>query len=151
MKFSSAEEYGLRCLINFCQAFDNNKTLTIPEISKKEKIPEHTVAKILRELRLGGYLVSERGHTGGYSLSRPPEEINIGNVLKTLGGKLYEEETCQKFSGFNETCIHNKNCRVRNLWELLQQAIDNVLADITLRDLTKSSYPASVTKIERKI
>ncbi len=151
MKFSSAEEYGLRCLMNFCDAFDKNKSLTIPEISRKENIPEHTIAKILRELRLGGFLVSERGHLGGYSLARPPEEINIGNVLKTLGGKLYEEDTCKKFSGLSETCIHTKNCKVRKLWEFLQQTLDEVLLDITLRDLTTSSIPLKPEKIEREL
>ena len=151
MKFSSSEEYGLRCLLNLSAAYDKGESLTIPEISNKEQIPEHTVAKILRELRLGGFLVSERGHLGGYSLSRPPEEINIGNVLKTLGGKLYEDETCKKYSGLSETCVHTKNCKVRRLWEFLQQTFDEVLSDITLKDLTTFSLRSKTEKIEREI
>jgi Rrf2 family protein len=139
VKFSSAEEYGMRCLMNFADVFGSGKTLTIPEISKKEKIPEHTVAKILRELRIGGFLVSERGHTGGYSLSRAPEEILIGDVLHSLGGKLYEVDMCSKFAGYNETCIHNKNCKIRSLWEILQKALDSALAGITLKDLAGNS------------
>ena len=139
MKFSSAEEYGMRCLMNFADAFNSGKTLTIPEISNKEKIPEHTVAKILRELRIGGFLISERGHTGGYSLSRPPDDILIADVLHSLGGKLYEVDMCSKFAGYNETCIHNRNCKIRNLWEILQKAVDSALAGITLKDLAGNS------------
>ena len=75
MKFSAQEEYGLRCLIRIARFYEMGKSLTIPEISRGEGITEHTTAKILRVLRLGGFLESERGHLGGYTLSRPPGKI----------------------------------------------------------------------------
>ena len=137
----------MRCLINFSEAYNSGKTLTIPEISKKEKIPEHTVAKILRELRLGGFLISERGHTGGYSLSRAPEAILIADVLNWLGGKLYEVDMCNKYAGYNETCIRNKNCRIRSLWQILQKAVDTALEGISLKDLAGNSLKPN-NKIE---
>ena len=98
MKFSAQEEYGLRCLLRIARFYEMEKSLTIPEISRGEGITEHTTAKILRVLRLGGFLESERGHLGGYTLSRSPENIYVGNVLKVLGGKLYDDEFCKTHS-----------------------------------------------------
>ena len=65
MKFTTQEEYGLRCLLQLGFAFQKGIGLTIPELSKREGISEHNVAKTLRKLRLGGFLESERGKTGG--------------------------------------------------------------------------------------
>lgn len=135
MKFSAKEEYGLRCLLRIARFYEMGKALTIPEISRGEGITEHTTAKILRALRLGGFLESERGHLGGYTLSRPPEDINLGNVLKALGGKLYDDEFCKTHSKGDYICKNTTDCSVRSVWILIQNSVDNVLKDLTIRDL----------------
>ena len=56
MKFSTQEEYGLRCLIRIAHYHTLDRGITIPEISKVEGLAEHNVAKILRALRLAGFL-----------------------------------------------------------------------------------------------
>ncbi|VAX24868.1 hypothetical protein MNBD_IGNAVI01-2253 [hydrothermal vent metagenome] len=139
MKFSAQEEYGLRCLLRIARFYEMGKSLTIPEISRGEGITEHTTAKILRALRIGGFLESERGHLGGYTLSRPPEEINLGNVLKALGGKLYDEEFCKTHSKGDHICTITSDCSVRSVWILIQNSVDNVLQNLTIRDLIGDS------------
>ena len=79
MKFSTQEEYGIRCLIRIGKSGSPNG-LTIPEISKMEGLSTSNVGKILRLLRLGKFVESARGQTGGYKLARPPEKIKISNV-----------------------------------------------------------------------
>ncbi len=135
MKFSAQEEYGIRFLISLGKAYYSGQGKTIPEISKDEGISQHNVAKLLRVLRINGFLESERGHTGGYTLSRPPEEINIGDVLRVLGGRLFDDEFCKNHSGGNSFCAHSVDCSTRGLWTLIQNAVDNVINNLTLRDL----------------
>ncbi len=135
MKFSTQEEYGLRCLIILGKSFPNEKGLTIPDISQTEGISQHIVAKLLRVLRMGGFLISERGHSGGYSLSRPPEKISIGSVLDILGGRLFDNEFCRNHSGTASICTNSPDCSVRSLWTLIQDSVDQVLNHLTLRDL----------------
>lgn len=137
MRFSPQEEYGLRCMLAIAKAHAENRSLSIPEISESEKIPEPTVAKILRLLRIAGFLNSERGHTGGYALALPPEKIYVNELLQTLGGKLFDDDACHKFTGGSEICIHIKNCNVRALWQKIQSAIDEALGGMTLDDLAK--------------
>lgn len=135
MKFSAQEEYGLRCLIRIGKYFKVEKSLTIPEISSYEGISQHNVGKILRILRMGGFLESERGQSGGYTLSAPPDKIKIIDVLFVLGGRLYDDSFCQSHTGMNDICTNTTECSVRSLWKIIQDAVDNVLVNLTLQDL----------------
>jgi Rrf2 family protein len=137
MKFSTQEEYGLRCLIRIGKS-DSPNGLTIPEISEREKLSKANVGKILRILRLGGFIESTRGQNGGYKLSRSPEEIVIGNVLASLGGKLFEADFCKEHAGFESICTHTIDCSIRSLWKKVQDAVDNLLGKTTLKDLMGS-------------
>lgn len=130
------EEYGLRCMIVIASGYENKKAFTIPEISQKEEISEPTVANILRILRMGGFLKSERGHLGGYILTKSPREILVADLLHILGGKLYEDNMCEKLGAISDLCVHIKNCKVRGLWQILQDAIDTALKGITLEELS---------------
>ncbi|HEX2961539.1 MAG: Rrf2 family transcriptional regulator [Bacteroidota bacterium] len=136
MKFSAQEEYGLRCLLRIGKFYRINKSLTIPEISQFEGITTHNAAKLLRILRMGGFLESERGQVGGYTLAKPPEKIILSDVLALLGGKLFEEEEfCGTHAGVENICTHSIDCSVRSLWRVVQNSVDNVLKNTTLKDL----------------
>ncbi|MFZ0454931.1 MAG: Rrf2 family transcriptional regulator [Ignavibacteriaceae bacterium] len=137
MKFSSQEEYGLRCLIRIGKSSSPNG-LTIPEISQLEGLSEAHVGKILRILRLGSFVESSRGQTGGYKLSRPANKIIIGEVLSVLGGKLFESGFCENHSGVETICTHTIDCSVRSLWSIIQNLLDGVLSKTTLQNLLGS-------------
>lgn len=138
MKFSTTEEYGLRCLLRIAKFYAIEKSLTIPEISRAEGITEHTAGKILRALRLGGFLESSRGQIGGYTLTRPPEEIYLADVILSLGGKLFDDSFCNSHTGMVDICTNSIDCSVRSLWKVIQDAVDSVLSKLTLRDLMGS-------------
>lgn len=143
MKFNTQEEYGLRCLLRIARFYEMDKALTIPEISRGEGISEHTTAKILRALRLGGFIESARGHLGGYTLARAPKEILIGNVLNELGGKLYDDNYCASHSKGGVFCTVTSDCTIRSLWMQIQHSVDNVVNGIYLSDLLSNNVSIS--------
>src|SRR4051794_21206060 len=98
MKFSAQEEYGLRCLLQIARLGEGG-SMTIPEISRVEGLTPTHVAKLTMILRKEGFIRSTRGHGGGYTLARAPEQIAVGEVLAALGGKLYDEEFCNRHAG----------------------------------------------------
>jgi len=135
MKFSSQEEYGLRCLLRLGAA---SGPLTIPEIAQLEGISEPYAGKLLRVLRTAGLVRAERGAVGGYTLARAPETISTGEALAVLGGRLYEPKFCEEHAGAKaaeKVCTHSVNCSLRSLWRTLQLVLDQVLEQTTLRDL----------------
>ncbi|MGB9664668.1 MAG: RrF2 family transcriptional regulator [Ignavibacteria bacterium] len=134
MKFSALEEYGLRCLIQIAKNSKSNG-ITIPELSELEGLSEANVAKILRILRLGGIVEAERGQTGGYRLTRLPEEITLREILFVLGGKLFENDYCNTYTGISTICTNSTDCSVRSVWKNVQRVIDEVLGRLTLKDL----------------
>ncbi len=134
MKFSTQEEYGLRLLLRIGKSNSQNG-LTIPELSDLEGLTESNVAKILRILRLAGFIESSRGQTGGYKLTRQANEILIGNVLASLGGKLYESSFCDLHAGIENICTNSIDCSIRSLWKTIQTMLDGILSKLTLQNL----------------
>lgn len=149
MKFSATEEYGLRCLLRIAKFYEVEKAFTIPEISKAEGLSEHNAGKILRSLRLGGFLESSRGQIGGYTLTRPPEQIFVGEVLITLGGKLFDDEFCNSHAGVFDICSNSIDCSVRSLWKKIQFAVDSVVSQMSLKDLMGSESFFDVQSIDQ--
>lgn len=113
MKLTSHEEYGLRCLIRLGQKGPSGK-LTIPEISNAEGISEAYAGKLLRMLRLGGFVVAARG-MGGYSLAHPASRIILSDVMAVLGGRLFEGNFCETHPGQLKSCVRLADCSVRVL------------------------------------
>ena len=134
MKFSSQEEYGMRLLLRIAKS-DSPNGLTIPEISELEGLSAANAAKILRALRLAGFIESARGQTGGYKLNMPVDKILVKDVMTALGGKLYESGFCDLHAGVENICTNSIDCSIRSLWKTIQTMLDGVLSKITLQDL----------------
>jgi Rrf2 family protein len=134
MKLSSQEEYGLRCLLQVAR-HDPAGSLTIPEIARIEGLSIPHVAKLMRLLRRGGFITSVRGQAGGYKLAQTPDQINIGEVLAWLGGRLFDPNFCNIHSGLAKLCTHSIDCSLRSLWRSVQFVVDQMLGKVTLADL----------------
>lgn len=134
MKLSSQEEYGLRCLLQVA-CHDPEGSVTIPEIARVEGLSIPHVAKLMRSLRRGGFVKSVRGQAGGYKLARTPAQINIGEVLAWLGGRLFEPSFCSMHAGMAKLCTHSIDCSIRSLWQSVQHVVDQMLGKVTLSDL----------------
>lgn len=147
MKFSAQEEYGLRCLLRMGRT--EGASVTIPEIAEAERLSVPYVAKIMRVLRQGGFVKSVRGQSGGYVLARSPEHINVGELLAVLGGRLIEDDFCEKHSGSVDVCTHSVDCSIRSLWSAVQVMVDKVLSHTTLKDLlaNEEDTAASVDRL----
>ncbi len=137
MKFSTQEEYGLRCLVQIA-AQGERASLTIGQLGRLEGITIPNVAKIMRVLRRGGFVRSTRGQAGGYALTRPPSEIFVGDVLAALGPRLFDARFCQRHAGGEPSCTHVSDCSIRPVLSQLQEAVDVVMGRLTLEQLTLS-------------
>jgi len=138
VKFSTQEEYGLRCLIQIAKEGPEG-SLTIPEIGAREGLTTPHVAKLLMILRKAGLINSTRGQSGGYTIARDPRTVSVGEIIGALGGKLYDDGFCERHVGTHDVCSHSVGCAVRDLWEQVQTAIDSVVETITLADLIRQS------------
>lgn len=142
MKLSAQEEYGLRCLL-YMARHGEEKSHSIPEISRAEGLSVPNVAKLMRILRLGGLVASVRGQAGGYTLSRPADQVSVSEVLAMLGGCFYGQQFCDRHAGLERSCAHQGDCSVRLLWGTIQKTLDAILTKTTLRDLLRNEQEMS--------
>ena len=134
MKITAQEEYGLRILIRIAGSKDETG-MSIPQISEAEGLTSHYVAKLARILRMEGFINSTPGYNGGYILAKPADQTNVNQVLKALGGPLFDKEFCGNHAGSLKICINSVDCSTRSLWQMVQFRIDQVLDQVTLYDL----------------
>ena len=137
MKITAQEEYGLRILLRIAACRDRDG-MNIPQLSEAEGLSSHYVAKLTRLLRMGGFINSTPGNKGGYVLAVPAQEISINNVLKTLGGAIYDKEFCASHAGALKLCTHSVDCSSRSLWQMIQFILDRFLDKVTLYDLVST-------------
>jgi Rrf2 family protein len=141
------EEYGLRCLVALAGAARPGPR-TIHEVAEAEGLSPDYTAKLLRELRRGGLVVSTRGAAGGYRLARPPSEITVWDAIQVLGGALFPERFCACHPGQKDHCVRRSDCALRALWRRVDGAVRSVLSGITLEDLGRSE-PSMTSWLER--
>ena len=144
MKITAQDEYGLRILVRIAKCKVQNG-LSIPQLSEMEGLSRPNVSKLTRILRIKGLINSTKGHVGGYVLARPANDITVNDVLKALGGRLFDEEFCANHVGVLKLCTNSIDCSIRSLWSMVQSTIDNLLDKVTLADLSNSEKEAKFT------
>jgi Rrf2 family protein len=137
MKLTTQEEYGLRCLLRLGREKEG-ASLTIGELSRQEGISAPNVAKMMRILRRAGLVRSTRGKEGGYTLARAPEQINVGEAMAILGGRIFDKHFCERHAGSVRLCTNSTDCSIRSVWRVIQDLVDDVLGRMTLKDLLRT-------------
>ena len=150
MKVSKRGEYALRALIDFgLAAALGRPLLQVSELASKEDLPVKFLEQILMQLKSAGYLESRRGKRGGYLLSRPPENICIGAVIRLIDGPLAPIACVSQTAYERCSCPDEEHCGLRMLMLDVRNAIANILdrytladiVEVTLRKLRKNRMP----------
>ena len=141
MKITAQEEIGLRIMLRVANC-GNDSGLSIPQLSEAEGISIPYVAKLTRLLRQQGFLNSTPGNKGGYVLARPANQIVINDLLKVLGGAIFDTSFCNQHSGGMKLCTNSVDCSVLSLWKMMQLVLDELLQQLTLSDLSNSELEA---------
>ncbi len=109
--------------------------LRIGELVEKEKLPEKFLVQILLQMRAAGIVESKRGKLGGYSLARPMDRINFGEVVRLIDGPLAPIACCSQTAYSRCTCPDEEHCGLRMLMLDVRNAIANILDRYTLADI----------------
>jgi Rrf2 family transcriptional regulator, cysteine metabolism repressor len=89
ISITSKSRYAVVALAELARSGD--RPVPIKELAERRDIPEQFLEQLFSTLRRGGLLTSHRGMRGGYTLSRPAEEITVLDVVQTLDGKVGQE------------------------------------------------------------
>lgn len=123
MKISTKGRYGLTIMMELANRFGEGPT-SLKSIAEKHQLSEHYLEQLVAPLRNAGLVKSIRGAYGGYILSKSPEQITAGEVIRVLEGPISPVD-------FTEEDDPAK----RDLWIRIRDSIAEVLDSTTLADL----------------
>src|SRR5262245_62799874 len=112
------------------------------EVAEHYGLSRPFVANILKELCHHGFVVSQRGIKGGYSLQRPADEICLCDLLEALDGPFHLSECTRE--GPAESCCFSSVCPVREPIAELHGRIRGLLRGVSLAELVRRPGPSLV-------
>jgi Rrf2 family transcriptional regulator, nitric oxide-sensitive transcriptional repressor len=108
--------------------------MTAAEIGAAYGVSVHHLLKVIQQLSEHGYVETLRGKSGGVRLAKPPEQISVGAVVRSLERDL-GVVACLREGG--EPCIIDGACRLRAALNAATNAFLSVLDAYTLADILK--------------
>ncbi|HEX2948285.1 MAG TPA: Rrf2 family transcriptional regulator [Armatimonadota bacterium] len=140
VRLSAKTEYALRAMMDL--AMHPTVRTTLPAIAERQGIPRKFLPTVLHSLIQAELVHSIRGYGGGVELSGDPAKITIRQIIESVEGpqQLYD---CD-FRG--NDCIHQNDCKLRNVLERAGDAMLGVLGEATLADLVPATECANCEK-----
>ncbi len=135
MKLSNRSQYGVRALFDMAY-YSERRTTQIHEISKRQGIPRRFLEQIFHALKKSEIIESTRGPRGGYSLTRSPKEITVGDVIRILEGPI-EPVPCTTMEKDGTNCNYIDKCVTRVIWKEAGEILSRYFDSITIQDLCR--------------
>jgi Rrf2 family nitric oxide-sensitive transcriptional repressor len=132
MKLSAYSDYAIRVLMQ--TALRSPQRLTVAEVALTFGISRHHLVKVVHDLSRSGYLVTQRGIGGGFTLARAPKNIRLGDIVR-LGEE--SETVIDCLDGENHLCRLLPVCRLKSVLDEAAAAFFAVMDRYTLADLVK--------------
>ncbi len=140
MKITAQEEYGVRCLLQLARRAHENQPVTVREVAASESLSPAYAEKLLRVLSRAGLAESIRGSRGGYRMTRPPEQVTLGQAIRALGGFVTQSDLCARFTGQDDCCVHTTDCGLRPVWAAVNLHVERLLDSMPLSSLLQGEH-----------
>jgi FeS assembly SUF system regulator len=96
------------------------------------RLPQTTVAKVLKLLAKAGIVTAVRGAAGGYRLARVPQQVSVAQIIAAIDGT-FGMTQCTSTLG---PCERLHFCPTRPHWHRINEAVGQALANVTLDEMT---------------
>ena len=136
MKLTTKGRYAVMAMADLA-LFKDKGPISLKDISLRQNISLAYLEQIFLKLKNNNLVKSVRGPKGGYILEIQPEQIKISNIISAVDEKV-KTLNCKKES--KKGC-NNKStkCITHNLWDQLDQHINNFFEKVKLQDLVKKN------------
>lgn len=143
MKISTRGRYALRMMIELAKR-QGDGYVSLTELAERLGISKKYLEQIIPLLSRASFLVTYRGHCGGYRLTRAPEDYSVGEVLRVTEGSISPVPCVEPDNP--SLCGNIPNCPTYRVWKGLRDVIVNYLDNVRLSDLL-SANDASLSEI----
>ncbi|MFQ6042772.1 MAG: RrF2 family transcriptional regulator [Candidatus Poribacteria bacterium] len=128
MKISAKCEYACRAVLELSLQFRVNAPIQIQTIADNQNIPKKYLVQILLQLKGAGFVASIRGKEGGYYLTRPPNKIILGEIIREIDGPLLS------VSGTDNS---TESARIlRRIWQNVEGGISSIVDNTNFEEIS---------------
>ncbi|MEI7541806.1 MAG: Rrf2 family transcriptional regulator [bacterium] len=151
MKITYKGDYAIKSLLYLAARYirenGTDSYSQIHEISKDQDIPEKFLEQILLTLKNAGFVKSLRGKNGGYTIAKKPESIKLGEIIRLIDGPL-APIACVSRSAY-QSCDFEARCVLKPIWENVNEAISNIVDNISFRNLVEMEQARKKKSVEQ--
>jgi Rrf2 family protein len=127
---STKGRYALRVMLDMAEQGDD-VTVPLKDIASRQDLSLKYLESIMPNLKESGLVHSVAGKGGGYKLSRPADQITVGEILRVSEDQL-APVACLN-GGF--VCDKAPTCKTLPMWKKLDGIITDYLETVKLTDL----------------
>ncbi len=132
MKLTNKGRYAVMAMADLAKINAKQPT-NLTDISLRQGISISFLEQIFSKLKKNNLVQSSRGPSGGYLLTRSPEDIKLLSIIRAVDEKV-KTVGCKKES--KKGCTGKSvKCITHNLWDDLEDHINNFFEKNTLNDI----------------
>ena len=136
MKLTTKGRYAVMAMADLASN-ESIGPISLSEISDRQNISLAYLEQIFIKLKNKNLVKSSRGANGGYVLEKPASEIKLSNIIFAVDEEV-RMLNCKKQSKRGCTNKTTK-CITHNLWDQLDQHINNFFEKVRLEDLVRKN------------
>lgn len=133
MRISAKAEYACLALLELASQHRAGQPVSIKAIADLHGISSGFLIQILLQLKGAGLAASSRGASGGYQLSRAPDQITLAEIIDAIDGP---PKTASALSPLPESPLINV---ILSTWQRVQRAERAILEHLSLADLLEEA------------
>jgi len=123
---SKLADYGVIVATHLAALPD--RQVTAGAVATATRLPQATVAKLLKSLAHAGLVTATRGASGGYRLARGAKAISVAEVVAAIDGDI----GLTQCSVHVDECTRTTYCPTRPHWAAINRAVGQALAAVSL-------------------
>jgi Rrf2 family protein len=144
MRLSTQSRYGVRAIFDI--AFNSEGLETqVKAISRRQGISKRYLEQIFQKLKRAGIVGSKRGPSGGYFLSKKPEDITVGEIIRVTEGGI-TPVLCVNPEDSSQPCERSGECVTQIVWNEAGKRLKEYFDSVTIKDLCKLAKEMGLKK-----
>jgi len=145
MHVTAKADYAVRAVIELASGSQDSPR-KVDEVATAQGIPVSFLENILTQLRSSGLVRSQRGPEGGYWLAKPPEEVNLAQVIRAVEGPLVGVRGLRP----EEVSYQGSAESLQQVWLALRANLRKVLEHVTLADVASGTLPPEIVALTKQ-